>query len=454
MNAESTNAKLSPIYSEWLATFYEHNSLDLEGHLRSQKLCAHEVVNSLGEIAGNLHLGDEHCSKMVEILARQSKLGFRCESTTKADFMLTSSFSTLLSYSHPGTSLLLRSNSLPCEIGVNADASIYRTEALNMLEVIDASDDPGLLELTALLNFSMALSRVSSHMASFREQISLLCKSEAILSNLESRDGNIYVEERARLSVVARNHLDGGVLLLPRYKQFIERAGSLGSNEEPSDYQWLAQERLNPMFKLMLEHSRTRNHLGSDLFDLLSEIISLVNRIDSYEKTKEMPWLFDEDGGLLSVKRDLVMRLAINTFQVPVESLSTSLSKPGNNLSWFKDFDELAETSMMKKINNILEQTEHNADERKIAYTNLAATVVKLSVKDFTSISVNTGARKALDELLDQIAPFAELAAVPAMLSDGAGEVWAGYVLRNRSDLINTLTLESVGEHFSTDLGL
>jgi len=454
MKAENIDSELSPIYSEWLATFYEHNTLDLEGHLRSQKQCAIEVINSLGEIAGNLHFGDEHCSEIVKRLAKNSKLGFRCESTTKADFMLVSSFSTLLSHSHPATSLLLHSNSLPYEININADAGIYRAEALNMLEVIDASDDPGLTELTALLNFSIALSRVGSHISSFREQISLLCKIEAILSSLESIDSAEYIGERESFSVIARHHFDNGVILLPKYKQFLERAGSLVDNEEPGDYQWLAQERLNPLFKLMLEHSKTRNHLGSDLFDLLSEAISLINRIDNCESTKKMPWLVAESGGLLSMKKNLVLQLVTNTFQVPAARLSNSLAKPGNNLSWFKDFNELAETAMIKKINNIFEQTDHDVDERKIAYTNLVAAIVKLSVKDLSSISEKTGARKALDELLDQITPFAELAAIPSMLSDGAGEVWAGYVLRNRRDLQNTLTLESVGEHFSTDLGL
>lgn len=451
---ENEAVELSAVLSDQLVAYIESHIEESDGILKAQLLSAPEVVNALGELAGVLEQGDEACYALVSLAGEADQLGFGCQSTNDADYLLMRAISGALEESHPTTSLLLMSLSPPYNLSDRFKARLIE-DAKDLVARMEQMDQPGLVELNALLNFSEGLDLGVPPANTSREQVSLLCTAEALLTRLEA-EGQTLPKERAHLSYVGRNYFNYGQKAIHKYKQFYTLAFDMHSDKERDEYQWIARERLNPLFKLMLEHSRAKNHVGETLSDMLDELTNLFERIQKGAVTKPTPWIFAGEGALLSAQPKNILKLALNTFQVTALTLMYSLKRqPGStNLNWYDHSKKLVETDKIKALNLHFDATAHDPAERLAAFTNLLIVTVKLAKDDLEKTSERKNAEVALDDLFQQLVPHADLKAVSPELTEAENDLWAGYILRQHRHLHDLVPLKSIGNNFSAELGL
>jgi hypothetical protein len=440
--SEALNAKL--------VDFIESRIMDPDPILKAQFDSAPEVVNAMGELAGSLHLGDNNCYSMVVQANESDQLGLGCVSSGDGDFLLLRALSEALVETHPATSLLLLSLSPPYGLSGRYKARLI-DGAKDLVERIENIEQPGLVELNSLINYSEGLDRSSN-----REQVTMLCMAQAILTRLEE-EGQTLSIERAKLRYVAKNHFNIGQQALPDYLSFYSRATDPTSDKEPDDYAFIAKWRLNPLFQLMLDHSRARNHLGSTLDESLNRLLKLLNPAEATPSPpKPTPWLTEGPNALLSRQPENVLKLALNTFQVPVERLIKTVKRSPNNtnLNWYMEYTKLAETSRIQSLNLHFDATTHDPAERRAAFTNLLILTIKLGQEDLLKIHDAEKAKVAVDDLLQTLAPHADMAAISPALTDTENDLWAGYILRHHRHLHNLVPLKSIGNNFSHDLGV
>ncbi|WP_274644468.1 hypothetical protein [Pseudomonas serbica] len=444
--SEALNAKL--------VDFIESRIMDPDPILEAQFESAPEVVNFMGELAGALDQGDDACYALVNLAADAEHLGFACRSTTHADFNLLRGVSEVLVQSHPKTGLLLLALSPPHKYSDRNEGRL-KGAAKDLVELVEQVDLPGLTELNALLSFSEGLDLALPAAKTSREQIPLLCMAEAILTRLEE-EGQTLPIERAQLRYVGQNYFNFGIKALPDYLSFYNRASQTDYGQEPEDYQCLARERLNPLFKFILDSSRARNQIGDTLDDVLSRLLKLLNPTEGNPDPKPTPWITEGTNALLSRQPENVLKLALNTFQVPVNTFINSVKRSPNNtnLNWYFDNKKLAETGRIEKLNAYLGTTAHDPAERRTAFTNLLIVTLKLAQEDLVKIHDQEIAKGGLDDLFQLLAPHADLASISPALNEAENDLWAGYILRHHRHLHNLVPLKSIGNNFSHDLGV
>lgn len=438
---------LSEALNAQLASFIDNRFKDPDPILKAQLASAPAVVNALGEMSGVIDQGDEVCYAMVTKAAEADRLGFGCRATTFADFTLLKGLSDELVQSHPNTALLLLALAPPREINDRYKARLKETSK-DLVALIEQIDQPGLVELNALICYSEGLDLGVPSAEASREQIPLLCMAEAILTSLEA-EGHTHPIQRAQLQYVAKNYFNHGQKALPDYLKFYERATNSNAAQEPYDYKWLARERLNPLFKLILENSRAKNHVVNDLH---TSLFTLSNMFEN----KPAQWMLDGESALLSAKPANLLKLMLNTFQVPTAELANSFQRQprGLNLNWYLDYKLLAETAMVKGFNARFDTILHDPAERRVAYTNLLTVTIKLALEDIDKSPERANALVGLDDLLKEVLPYADLEAISPALTEAENDLWAGHILRHHRHLHNLVPLKSIGNNFSQDLGI
>lgn len=438
---------LSEALNAQLASFIDNRFKDPDPILKAQLASAPAVVNALGEMAGVIDQGDEICYALVNQAAEEDRLGFGCSATTFEDFTLLKGLSDELIKSHPNTALLLLALAPPRQITDRHKARLMETSK-DLVEMIEKIDQPGLVELNALICYSEGLDLVVPSANTSREQIPMLCMAEAILTRLEE-EGGTHPIQRAQLHYVAKNYFNHSQKALPDYLKFYELATNSNAAQEPYDYRWLARERLNPLFKLILENSRAKNHVVNDLY---TSLFTLSNMCEN----KPAQWMLTGESALVSAKPTNQLKLMLNTFQVPTPELTNSFKRQprGLNLNWYLEYKLLAETAVVKAFNVRFDTIAHDHAERRAAYTNLLTVTIKLALEDIDNSPERENALVGLDELLKEVLPYADLEAISPALTEAENDLWAGHILRHHRHLHNLVPLKSIGNNFSQDLGI
>lgn len=368
----------------------------------------------------------------------------------KYDLQLTAKISELLVETHPDTSFLLLSMTTGHKTPDHFTNFRYQADFIDRL---DARIDPGLFEFRAIMNLTRGLSHSYEATRVDRDQMTLLIAGERILYDLESQ-GLDCVDLRKDFDLAAQGHMDYGKQAYDAYIGFYGKGSirSLKPYEKPHDYEIEVNRHVNPLFRLMLAHGHSRNHMGKSLTAFLNTFQQMLKNIKGDRESGEQAWLYDAEAPLLSGDPNKVIELMLKSFSVPARSLTFSLQ--GNNVSKFSLTDattEVNEAAKLRSLNESLREYSHDAELRRAAYTNLLTAVVRLAAGEMHKFD---GKLEMFDGLLLEIIPYADVEKVSKDLTESENVILGGVIVRHKPEMHKIVPLTSRGKIFSNELGI
>lgn len=408
---------------------------------------------TLESIASVIHaLGkDDHAgAKAAQACWDSMGLGYGNNNSGEHDIQLTAKIAELLAETHPDTSFVLQS--MTTSNKAPEWYSNYRYQG-DFIEKLEDRADQGLLELNAIMNMTKGLSHSYETAKVDREQMTLLIAGERILYDLESK-GLDCLDLRKNFDLAAQEHMDYGKRAFDAYIGFYGK-GSIRSRDphvKPHDYETEVTQHVNPLFRLMLAHGHTRNHMGKSLTAMLNTFQQMLKNSKSDREAGVQSWLYDSETPLLSGDPNKVIDLMLKTFSVPARSLIFSLQ--GDNVDKFSltgATTEVNEAAQLRSLNESLKEYPHDAELRKAAYTNLLTAVVGLAMREMHKFD---GKLELFDGLLLEIIPYADVELAAKDFTEHENVILGGAIIRHKPEMSEIIPLTSKSKIFTFELGV
>lgn len=278
----------------------------------------------------------------------------------------------------------------------------------------------------------------------------VLAHSQNVIDRAAQRGDTSYVCFQAELDTLAVNAIDNdsnGKCLFKHQNLvnvFLARI-HLEVNED--GYEQERDDVYNTTFRLLARQAKQRNLFAQSLKETLSLMCTSV-----YKALKLSTDGIATLGFQACDPKDLVA-LVLDTFQMDTEQLVSSfkLSEPGQNQTFRGASSPLAETANMDELNRLLDSIEHDPVARQAGYTNLMVALLTVRVMYPDILKADP---ERLDDLLDQLLPYADIPTAMERLPETAKPVMEDFIMRRHQEFRGLVSLQGMGRVFSADLGI
>jgi hypothetical protein len=105
----------------------------------------------------------------------------------------------------------------------------------------------------------------------------------------------------------------------------------------------------------------------------------------------------------------------------------------------------------MDELNRLLDSIEHDPVARQAGYTNLMVALLTVRVMYPDILKADP---ERLDDLLDQLLPYADIPTAMERLPETATPVMEDFIMRRHQEFRGLVSLQGMGRVFSADLGI